>query len=81
MQSSGLLDDDGPTPYRTTWSTIVVSYREEGLPVFVAGLAPTLWRYATQNKYIYPQLIISFSAVPMTIVTFAVHDLIITAFP
>lgn len=32
-------------PYRTTWSTIVHSYRSEGLRVFYHGLAPTLVRW------------------------------------
>ena len=32
-------------PYRTTWSTIVNSYRAEGVGVFFRGLAPTLIRY------------------------------------
>jgi solute carrier family 25 carnitine/acylcarnitine transporter 20/29 len=31
-------------PYRTMWSTIVYSYRSEGLRVFYRGLAPTLIR-------------------------------------
>ena len=31
-------------PYRTTWSTIVYSYRNEGLGVFFRGLSPTLIR-------------------------------------
>ncbi|KAJ7272565.1 mitochondrial carrier domain-containing protein [Mycena haematopus] len=36
-------------PYRTTWSTIVNSYRAEGLPVFYRGLAPTLIRALPVN--------------------------------
>ncbi|KAI0765591.1 mitochondrial carrier [Trametes elegans] len=36
-------------PYRTTWSTIVASYRAEGLGVFFRGLAPTLVRAAPVN--------------------------------
>ena len=36
---------DAPgNPYRSTWSTIVASYRAEGLGVFFRGLAPTLIR-------------------------------------
>ncbi|KAJ6485812.1 carnitine/acyl carnitine carrier [Mycena sanguinolenta] len=35
--------------YRTTWSTIVNSYRAEGLPVFYRGLAPTLIRALPVN--------------------------------
>lgn len=31
-------------PYRNTWSTIVNSYRQEGVAVFFRGLAPTLIR-------------------------------------
>jgi solute carrier family 25 carnitine/acylcarnitine transporter 20/29 len=31
-------------PYRTTWSTIVYSYRNEGPGVFFRGLSPTLIR-------------------------------------
>jgi solute carrier family 25 (mitochondrial carnitine/acylcarnitine transporter), member 20/29 len=44
MQSSGLLEDNSITSYRTTWSTIVSSYRQDGIEVFALGLAPTLWR-------------------------------------
>ncbi|KAJ7746742.1 carnitine/acyl carnitine carrier [Mycena maculata] len=36
-------------PYRTTWSTIVHSYRREGLRVFYRGLAPTLIRAVPVN--------------------------------
>ncbi|KAJ7623582.1 carnitine/acyl carnitine carrier [Roridomyces roridus] len=36
-------------PYRTTWSTIVHSYRTEGLRVFYSGLAPTLIRAVPVN--------------------------------
>ncbi|TFY53282.1 hypothetical protein EVJ58_g9536 [Rhodofomes roseus] len=36
-------------PYRNTWSTIVASYRAEGLPVFFRGLAPTLIRAIPVN--------------------------------
>ncbi|KAJ7807250.1 carnitine/acyl carnitine carrier, partial [Mycena olivaceomarginata] len=36
-------------PYRTTWSTIVHSYRAEGLLVFYRGLAPTLIRAVPVN--------------------------------
>ncbi|KAI0323667.1 mitochondrial carrier [Cubamyces sp. BRFM 1775] len=36
-------------PYRTTWSTIVASYRAEGLGVFFRGLAPTLIRAIPVN--------------------------------
>ncbi|KAF8989848.1 mitochondrial carrier domain-containing protein [Cyathus striatus] len=36
-------------PYRTTWSTIVNSYRAEGLGVFFRGLAPTLIRAIPVN--------------------------------
>ncbi|KAJ7708705.1 mitochondrial carrier domain-containing protein [Mycena rosella] len=36
-------------PYRTTWSTIVYSYRNEGLRVFYRGLAPTLIRAVPVN--------------------------------
>ena len=36
---------DAPgNPYRSTWSTIVASYRAEGFGVFFRGLAPTLIR-------------------------------------
>ncbi|KAJ6561200.1 carnitine/acyl carnitine carrier [Mycena vulgaris] len=36
-------------PYRTTWSAIVQSYRNEGLRVFYRGLAPTLIRAVPVN--------------------------------
>ncbi|TFK89510.1 mitochondrial carrier [Polyporus arcularius HHB13444] len=36
-------------PYRSTWSTIVASYRAEGLGVFFRGLAPTLIRAIPVN--------------------------------
>ncbi|KZT68708.1 mitochondrial carrier [Daedalea quercina L-15889] len=36
-------------PYRNTWSTIVASYRNEGLSVFFRGLAPTLIRAIPVN--------------------------------
>ncbi|KAI0653564.1 mitochondrial carrier [Cubamyces menziesii] len=36
-------------PYQTTWSTIVASYRAEGLGVFFRGLAPTLIRAIPVN--------------------------------
>ncbi|KAL1938184.1 hypothetical protein VTO73DRAFT_11828 [Trametes versicolor] len=36
-------------PYRTMWSTIVASYRAEGLGVFFRGLAPTLIRAIPVN--------------------------------
>ncbi|KAJ3934132.1 MAG: carnitine/acyl carnitine carrier [Lentinula lateritia] len=36
-------------PYRTTWSTIVNSYRSEGMPVFFRGLSPTLIRAIPVN--------------------------------
>ncbi|OSD04946.1 mitochondrial carrier [Trametes coccinea BRFM310] len=36
-------------PYRNTWSTIVSSYRAEGLGVFFRGLAPTLVRAIPVN--------------------------------
>ncbi|KAF7317767.1 hypothetical protein MKEN_00864500 [Mycena kentingensis (nom. inval.)] len=36
-------------PYRTTWSTIVHSYRNEGVSVFYRGLAPTLIRAVPVN--------------------------------
>ncbi|EIM86944.1 mitochondrial carrier [Stereum hirsutum FP-91666 SS1] len=36
-------------PYRTTWSTIVHSYRTEGVRVFFRGLAPTLIRAIPVN--------------------------------
>lgn len=31
-------------PYRTTWSTLINSYRTEGLTFFFRGLTPTLLR-------------------------------------
>lgn len=38
----------GPNnPYRNTWSTVVHSYRQDGLGVFFRGLAPTLVRYVS----------------------------------
>ncbi|KAI0730404.1 mitochondrial carrier [Earliella scabrosa] len=36
-------------PYRSTWSTIVASYRAEGVQVFFRGLAPTLIRAIPVN--------------------------------
>ncbi|KAH9913094.1 mitochondrial carrier [Epithele typhae] len=36
-------------PYRTTWTTIVASYRAEGVGVFFRGLAPTLVRAIPVN--------------------------------
>lgn len=33
-----------PNPYRTTLSTVIYSYRHEGIGVFFRGLAPTLVR-------------------------------------
>ncbi|KAH9851995.1 mitochondrial carrier [Lenzites betulinus] len=40
-------------PYRTTWSTIVASYRAEGLGVFFHGLAPTLIRAIPVNMVMF----------------------------
>ncbi|KAM5541300.1 hypothetical protein V8D89_004854 [Ganoderma adspersum] len=41
---------DAPgNPYRSTWSTIVASYRAEGLGVFFRGLTPTLIRAIPVN--------------------------------
>lgn len=37
-------------PYRTMWSTIVASYRAEGLGVFFRGLAPTLIRCVSRSQ-------------------------------
>lgn len=34
-------------PYRTTLSTIINSYRAEGISVFYKGLSPTLIRYGS----------------------------------
>lgn len=36
-------------PYRTTLSTILASYRSEGLRVFVRGLSPTVIRYSIHS--------------------------------
>ncbi len=41
QSSSG---SDPANPYRSTWSTIINSYRNEGFAVFFRGLAPTLIR-------------------------------------
>ncbi|VDB87962.1 unnamed protein product [Peniophora sp. CBMAI 1063] len=38
-----------PRPYRSTWSTIIASYRAEGAGVFFRGLAPTLIRAIPVN--------------------------------
>lgn len=38
-----------PHPFRSTWSTIVNSYRGEGAKVFTAGLGPTLLRAIPVN--------------------------------
>lgn len=48
---SGVGVSVGPDlyPYRTTWSTIVHSYRTEGIRVFFRGLAPTLIRAIPVN--------------------------------
>ncbi|KAI0820247.1 mitochondrial carrier [Trametes gibbosa] len=40
-------------PYRTTWSTIVASYRSEGSGVFFRGLAPTLIRAIPANMVMF----------------------------
>ncbi|KAI0364562.1 mitochondrial carrier [Pilatotrama ljubarskyi] len=47
MQSTAAAAPNNP--YRTTWSTIVASYRAEGLRVFFRGLAPTLMRAIPVN--------------------------------
>ncbi|KAJ3837660.1 carnitine/acyl carnitine carrier [Lentinula raphanica] len=48
--SSRLAATYGPTnPYHSTWSTIVNSYRSEGIPVFFRGLSPTLIRAIPVN--------------------------------
>ncbi|KAJ7065332.1 carnitine/acyl carnitine carrier [Mycena amicta] len=46
-----LGNPDAPrtNPYRTTWSAIVNSYRNEGFSVFYRGLAPTLIRAVPVN--------------------------------
>ena len=44
QSSSG---SDPANPYRTTWSTIINSYRTEGFAVFFRGLAPTLIRFVS----------------------------------
>ncbi|KAF7356937.1 hypothetical protein MVEN_01029600 [Mycena venus] len=45
----GTTNKSAVNPYRTTWSTVVNSYRAEGLPVFYRGLAPTLIRAVPVN--------------------------------
>jgi len=47
MQAAYSVSPDNP--YRNTLSTIVSSYRAEGLPVFFRGLAPTLIRSIPVN--------------------------------
>ncbi|KAF7370928.1 hypothetical protein MSAN_00726700 [Mycena sanguinolenta] len=49
--TSQLVGEVAPivNPYRTTWSTIVNSYRAEGIPAFYRGLAPTLIRALPVN--------------------------------
>ncbi|KAI0351296.1 mitochondrial carrier [Trametes cingulata] len=47
MQSTAAAAPNNP--YRTMWSTIVASYRAEGLGVFFRGLAPTLIRAIPVN--------------------------------
>lgn len=44
VQSTPGPADAPGNPYRSTWSTVVASYRAEGLGVFFRGLAPTLIR-------------------------------------
>ncbi|KAI5826759.1 mitochondrial carrier [Schizophyllum commune Tattone D] len=44
-----LLNRPAMNPYRTTWSTILHSYRTEGMGVFFRGLAPTLIRAVPVN--------------------------------
>lgn len=44
LKSTGYSATPTSNPYRTTLSTIVNSYRDEGASVFFKGLAPTLIR-------------------------------------
>ena len=40
-------DNPPVNPFRSTWSTIIHSYRAEGCKVFYRGLSPTLIRYVS----------------------------------
>lgn len=85
VQSS--FDTSLENPYRNTWSTIVTSYKDEGIRVFFRGLAPTLIRWAVVfvNKLniIHQLTLISFTnsrAVPVNMVTFGTFEAIVHAF-
>ncbi|KAM0752086.1 carnitine/acyl carnitine carrier [Meredithblackwellia eburnea MCA 4105] len=49
IESSSLVLERKPHPYRTTWSTFVNSYEAEGWKVFTSGLGPTLLRSIPVN--------------------------------
>ena len=70
----------GPdNPYRSTWSTVVASYRAEGLGVFFRGLAPTLIRYVghRNGKSSSRDSSSTFRAIPVNMVTFATFEAVI----
>ncbi|KAJ2916248.1 hypothetical protein MD484_g4169, partial [Candolleomyces efflorescens] len=48
-ESAGVSGPKDLNPYRSTWSTIVHSYRNEGIGVFFRGLSPTLIRAIPVN--------------------------------
>jgi solute carrier family 25 carnitine/acylcarnitine transporter 20/29 len=66
-------------PYRTTWSTIVNSYRAEGLSVFYRGLAPTLIRCEGLFLQIYIRYVV-YRAVPVNMVTFGIFEVVVSSF-
>ncbi|KIK50350.1 hypothetical protein GYMLUDRAFT_101310 [Collybiopsis luxurians FD-317 M1] len=49
MYSTKATPSSSANPYRSTWSTIVHSYRTEGIQVFFRGLSPTLIRAIPVN--------------------------------
>ncbi|KAF8957139.1 carnitine/acyl carnitine carrier [Flammula alnicola] len=59
-------------PYRTTWSTIVHSYRNEGISVLFRGLSPTLIRLMQKSC---PRA----SAIPVNMATFATFEAVVHA--
>lgn len=67
-------------PYRTIWSTIVNSYRSEGIQVFYRGLSPALIRFVFSFHLLNKDddwFIIS--AIPVNMATFVTFEAVVYA--
>ena len=77
-QLLGPFPDKPGNPYSTVWSTIVHSYRTDGIGVFFRGLAPTLIRYAFHQIRHHVLIVnVAYSAIPVNMATFAVFEMVV----